>query len=266
MSMFTNLVKHVVGGNMLGARKISDALSKVAHPLSNAADKFVTWAERHGPEAALTALTGGLIGGGAFLAGQVMPHHVGSPGTVPVPTLSETAGNYNCGYDKKTGAPLEGREPFTFAARVQLAAGAQAINTDLADFMAVAASSDTTTANQFAYNFDTSELNFVVSSNIAASFVETLAVICGIKVIEREFLSKEEAQYSLLDLNAIYSLSGLVTSGSAASVLSMPLNQVGIPWRAHYESTKQYAFVLRTVKAFTSVAALDFTLLLQGFR
>lgn len=267
MSMFSNFMKSIGAYDVPGAQAISDALSAAGHPLAGAADRLVNWTKKHGPEVAIAGLLGGpLLGAG--LAGADAVGSLFNSGIFRRPPkvrpTAKTSAQYTCGYDKTTGQPLDGKEQWSFAGRVQLAAGAQAINTDLADFLNSASSSDLSATGTFGFDWAAESIKAVISANLAASYVETLAVLAGLKIFERIYSSKEEAQFDLLDIATYYSITGVVTSGAAAA--AVPLGAEGVEWQAGYMAQVVYAFVLRTVRAFTSVGAIDSTLTMKGFR
>lgn len=173
--------------------------------------------------------------------------------------------NYVCGRDRETGYAIAGREIFPFMSRLNVAAGAQAINTDLGDWFTTAASSDLTTNNQFPFEFDADEVKVFISAGLAAAYIETLAVMAGLKVFERVNTTQELAQYSITDLALTYAAMGVVTSGGAATAVEVDPD--GCPWEAHYTTRMGgLAEVLRTIRAYTSVTSQDWTLILTGTR
>lgn len=172
---------------------------------------------------------------------------------------------YTCNWDSKTGNVAGGYEIFPLISRLNVAAGAQAINTDLGDWFTTAASSDLTTNNQFPFEFDADEAKVFTSSGLAAAFIETLAVIAGLKIFERVNTSQELAQYSVTDLSQAHNVCGLVTSGAAAA--SMEVDPDGVPFEAHYTTRMGgLQMALRTIRAFTSVSTQDWTIVLTGTR
>lgn len=259
MGLFGRLVSAAEDGLEQAGQDIIAEADRAGANVGSAARKVWNAAKRNPAAAALALGPLGLIPGAAGKLGvDLFPPKKKRPPRPQDP-------NYTCGWDRSTGMVMAGREIFPFMSRLNVAAGAQAINTDLGDWITTAASSDLTTNNQFPFEFDADEAKVFTSSGLAASFIETLAVIAGLKVFERVNTTQELAQYSLTDLAMTHNVCGVVTSGAAAA--SVEVDPDGVPFEAHYTTRMGgLAMALRTIRAYTSVSAQDWTLIETGTR
>lgn len=196
----------------------------------------------------------------AGLPSQVIPRDPGGSYTAPV-------------YDPSTGLPTDGREPYAYVGRVQLAAGAQAINTDLADFLNSAASSDLTATDAFPFTWDTDRAALIISTNYnnaVTALVEDVAVIAGLIVIERKYNAEEQFRYSIVDFEPLVTEQGVAgtptATAPAKSAAFYLLTQQYVPFKAHFVTNEQWQIVIRTCKAFTSIGLIDLVLVLRGLR
>lgn len=181
--------------------------------------------------------------------------NTGLPGTA-------TAGESAClRVDPADGAV---QKPYTLIGRIQLAASAQAINTDLGDFLDAASSDDVATDNviPFGVTIERAVL-FVGLNELIASPIANPAMLAGFYI---RFLVNgiEEARWPIAKFNPVVSNNGLVTSGGGASVTQVPYQPV--PFSIFFDPDKTYSLALYNTRAVTPAAVVDLTLVLEGYR
>lgn len=256
---------------------VSNIIKKAGHSISAEAEKLLDEVEKH-PDYLLALL--GPAGIAADLGYNAVKNLGGGRGLFgggggkSRPKARPPHKDYSCGYDPQTGLPSEGREPFTFKSRLQLAAGAQSATADLGDFFTTAATSDLTTNNQFPFTYDVDLANLVITANnnlVLTALVETIAVLNGLKLIERKFNSQEQWQYGPEDFGALFTAEGThgtasATVAVAARNLTYDMTDPWVDYEMRYVANEQWQMAIRNIRAFTSVGLVDLTLSFKGHR
>lgn len=258
----------------LSISSIGKTLTNLGHDVSDELEKDLQAIEKH--PGYLAALMAGPFGP---IAAASLGRHVGGGkatrpkmrGPAVIRPLGKNNG-YQCGLDPTTGQPMEGREPFTFKSRLQLS-GAQATATDLGDFFTTAASTDLSSNNAFAFTFDVDDASLFISNNYnnaVGALVETVAVIMGLKLIERRYNAQEQWQFGLEEFEPVISTQGNSGTPTATAPAKgdaiFEIDSAWVPFDMRYVTQEQWQIVLRTIRAFTPVGLLDSTLGLRGTR
>lgn len=145
-------------------------------------------------------------------------------------------------------------KPFALSSYASIAAGAQAINTDLFDMFDAANVDFIATDNVFPYDVETFGICTLISGNLAATYTEVLAWIAGLYWVESD-QTGELARWPGLSLGLIYGLSGVVTSGAAATAFQFGPESFE-EWKRYYPNGSTQSLALRTTTAVTTTAAM----------
>jgi hypothetical protein len=155
------------------------------------------------------------------------------------------------------------KRPYVYIGRITLSAGAQAINTDLGDFLDAANGDDIGTDNVVPFGLSIEQASLQIGTTLVASAIEHVGNLGGCYVIFR-VNGVEEARWPITKFNPTYSAVGVVTSGGAATVVPVEYNPV--PFAIDFDPDKTYELALRTTKAFTTVGVVELALALEGQR
>lgn len=162
--------------------------------------------------------------------------------------------------------PADGsvRKPYALIGRIQLAASAQAVATDLGDFLDAASVDDVSSDNVIPFGVTIQRAQIYVGLNeLIASPIANPAMLAGFYI---RFLVNgiEEARWPIAKFNPVYSNNGLVTSGGGATVT--PVEYKPVPFRIFFDPDKTYSLALYTTRAVTPAAVVDLTLVMDGHR
>ena len=192
-------------------------------------------------------------------------------GTKTMPkTVRQTAGLPGTGLGGESGCqpvdPNDGshRRPYVLIGRIQLAASAQAVATNLADFLDAANVDDITTDNVIPFGvFVYAARLFVQSNELIASPIFNLAMAAGMYI--RWLVNGiEEARWPLTKFNPLFGERGLVTSGAGSTVAK--IDNDSVPFEVYFDPDKTFEANLYTTKAVTPAAVVDMTWILEGER
>ena len=152
--------------------------------------------------------------------------------------------------------------PYVIIGRIQLAASAQAINTDLGDFLDAANVDDITADNVVPFGFKARQAQLFVGLNeLIASPVANPAMLAAFSI---RFLvnGREEARWPILKFNPVFSNNGLVTSGGGAMLGQYEYTPV--PFVIDFDPDSTYSLPVYNSKAVTPAAVVDMTLVIDG--
>jgi len=152
------------------------------------------------------------------------------------------------------------RRPYTIIGRGQLAAAAQAINTNLLDFLAAANVDDIVTDNVVPFGVSITQAKVYVSVTAAAAQVANKAMLAGC-YIKWLVNGIEEARWPLSKFKPVYTLEGTAANSAAGEE-----EYDTVPFLVDFDPDKTYALQLFTTKAFTPAAVVDLTMVLDGMR
>lgn len=192
--------------------------------------------------------------GGFLNRGGVKP--AGGGGIYNTPASTGPAPTCSIPSSSTQNARKNLQKPFVVQSNSVLAAGAvAAAGTVHSNFLAANAPSVITTNNQFPYDVQTFGIVTMISANIAATFIEQVALLAGLYWVESD-QTGELARWPVLQTGLIVSAEGVVTSGAVAySAYYGP--DVFAPWDRYYANGTTQTLVLTANIAFTSVGPLN---------
>ena len=181
--------------------------------------------------------------------------------TAGLPGTGETGESKCQPVDPRDGST---RRPYTLIGRIQLAASAQAVATNLGDFLDAASVDDVTTDNVIPFGvYIYAARLFVTSNELIASPIFNLSMAFGMYI--RWLVNGiEEARWPLSKFNPVFSERGLVTSGGGSSAAMIGNDPV--PFEVYFDPDKTYEANLYTTRAVTPAAVVDLTWVLEGER
>jgi hypothetical protein len=181
---------------------------------------------------------------------------IGGGGVMNTPAQTGPAPSCAVAASSTQNARKNLQKPFVVQSNSVLAAGAvAAAGTVHSTFLAANVPSLITTNNQFPYDVQTFGIVTIISSNIAATYIEQVALLAGLYYVESD-QTGELARWPVLQTGLIVTTEGILTSGAVAhSAYYGP--EVFAPWDRYYANGSTQTLVLTANIAFTSVGPIN---------